>query len=200
MVFKMVETDGEMTITDELIQGAYHNKNLIGPNDYTHIDKLKKLELIRAFGTIKLKPRVTVSAVLCEEFCAIPSTDIYSSEIREIFNRTNYLAEFCLFASSSRNTRFFDLLNVFCLITAQLVKKNCPDLILTVNPTYCNFYSKLFKFKKIGKEKYYDHLHNAPAQLMYGNFSDVESMDVPVSFKKTFFKYYYEESQYRAVS
>ncbi|WP_276166392.1 N-acyl amino acid synthase FeeM domain-containing protein [Zobellia alginiliquefaciens] len=192
MEFKIVLTEDEYKSTDNLIHKAYHQKKLIDNGDYTHINRLKKASAIRAYGKKEIEPIITCSAIFSSKKEELPSSDIYATEILELLNTKKYVAEVCLLADCRKIPRFHDLLNILSLLSAEGMKKGVTDVILSVNPKSCSFYEVFFNCKKLGSEKRYEKLSEAPAQLMYLNLAQIDSENFPKLFRKTVYKYYNE--------
>ncbi|WP_165748324.1 N-acyl amino acid synthase FeeM domain-containing protein [Cellulophaga sp. Z1A5H] len=191
MEFKIVLTDEEFEATDNLIQKAYHSKKLIDEGDYTHINRVKKHSFIRAYGKKDLDPIITCSAIISSKKEELPSSDIYDEEIAALLKAKEYVAEVCLLADCRKIPRYNDLLNLLSLLSSESLKRGVPNVILSVNPKSCNFYESFFNCTKLGIEKEYEKLSEAPAQLMYCDLDLIDSENFPNLFRQTIYKYYH---------
>ncbi|QWX85237.1 hypothetical protein H0I23_06255 [Cellulophaga sp. HaHaR_3_176] len=190
MEFKIVLTDEEYKSTDTLIQNAYHSKKLIDKGDFTHINRVKKYSFIRAYGKNGVDPIITCSAIISSKKEELPSSDIYEEEISELLKAKKYVAEVCLLADCRKIPRYDDLLNLLSLLSSESLKRGVTNVILSVNPKSCNFYENFFNCTKLGVEKDYEKLSEAPAQLMYCNLDLINSENFPNLFRQTIYKYY----------
>ncbi|MFI8604070.1 N-acyl amino acid synthase FeeM domain-containing protein [Cellulophaga baltica] len=190
MEFKIVSTDEEYECTDTLIQKAYHSKKLIEEGDFTHINRVKKHSFIRAYGRKGEHPIITCSAIISSKKEELPSSDIYAEEITELLKAKEFVAEVCLLADCRKIPRYNDLLNLLSLLSSESLKRGVTNVILSVHPNSCNFYESFFNCIKLGSEKEYEKLSEAPAQLMYCDLNMIDAEHFPNLFRETIYKYY----------
>ena len=98
----------------------------------------------------------------------LPADELYKKEVNELRNSGRRICEFISLGINYKVKYPLKILAIlfYCAFLHAWQKKKSTDLIITVHPRYEDFYCRKLSFKKIGIERNYPKVNDAPAVLL----------------------------------